>query len=178
MCLGLLDNFPCASLSTAPWRLLMSGDINPSSLNLGTTWKRLVNFTLRPLYPQGKNPQYPLNMRLGGPYLLGTIWRRKKSAIPIGFPTTISLSSVQFRHYIRWTWVMGRRIWLCFSILFTVFLKRNSLCFFFTHTHTQTFIFATTILLYDMHNENFAFGTSHIWFWYAAVNQFANASDF
>jgi hypothetical protein len=26
----------------------------------------VVNFTLRPLYPQGKNPWYPLNRRLGG----------------------------------------------------------------------------------------------------------------
>ena len=35
-----------------------------------------------------------------------------------------------------------------------------------------------TILLYeyDVHNEHFAFGTSCMWFWCAAFNQFANTS--
>ena len=42
--------------------------------------------------------------------------------------------------------------------------------------NTQTFIVATSILLYDMHNQHFAFGTSCIWFWCTAVNQFANNS--
>jgi len=27
----------------------------------------MVSFTLRPLYPQGKSPWYPLDRRLGGP---------------------------------------------------------------------------------------------------------------
>jgi hypothetical protein len=27
----------------------------------------VVSFTPRPLYPQGKSPQYPLDRRLGGP---------------------------------------------------------------------------------------------------------------
>jgi hypothetical protein len=27
----------------------------------------VVNFTLRPLYPRGKSPRYPLERRLGGP---------------------------------------------------------------------------------------------------------------
>jgi len=42
--------------------------------------------------------------------------------------------------------------------------------------HAQTFIVATAILLYDMHNEHFALGISCIWFLCAAVNQFANTS--
>jgi hypothetical protein len=36
-------------------------------LDLSTVWKWVVSFTLRPLYPQGKIPHYPLNRRLGGP---------------------------------------------------------------------------------------------------------------
>jgi hypothetical protein len=44
-----------------------SGDIAPHILDLGTRWKRVVSFTSRPLYPQGKNPWYPLYRRLGGP---------------------------------------------------------------------------------------------------------------
>jgi len=36
-------------------------------LDLGTRWRRVVNFTSRPLYPQGKRSWYPLHRRLGGP---------------------------------------------------------------------------------------------------------------
>jgi hypothetical protein len=43
-----------------------SGDIAPRILDLGTRWKRVVSFTPRPLYPQGNNPWYSLDRRLGG----------------------------------------------------------------------------------------------------------------
>jgi hypothetical protein len=36
-------------------------------LDLGTSWKWMVSFTPRPLYPRGKSPRYPLDRRLGGP---------------------------------------------------------------------------------------------------------------
>jgi hypothetical protein len=48
----------------AYWR---SGGIAPRILDLGTRWRRVVSFTPRPLYPQGKSPWYPLDRRLGGP---------------------------------------------------------------------------------------------------------------
>jgi hypothetical protein len=35
--------------------------------DLGTRCRWVVSFTPRPLYPQGKNPRYPLDRRLGGP---------------------------------------------------------------------------------------------------------------
>jgi hypothetical protein len=35
-------------------------------LDLGTRWRWAVSFTPRPLYLQGKSPQYPLHRRLGG----------------------------------------------------------------------------------------------------------------
>jgi hypothetical protein len=34
--------------------------------DLGTRWRRVVSFTFRPLYPQRKNPWYPLDRRLAG----------------------------------------------------------------------------------------------------------------
>jgi hypothetical protein len=46
------------------WR---NGDIPPRNLHLGTRWMRVFSFTLRPLYPQGESPYYPLGRRLGGP---------------------------------------------------------------------------------------------------------------
>jgi hypothetical protein len=44
-----------------------SGCIDPNFLDLGTSWRWVVSFTLRSLYPMGKSPRYPLNRRLGGP---------------------------------------------------------------------------------------------------------------
>jgi hypothetical protein len=36
--------------------------------DLDIRWRWIVSFTPRPLYPQRKNPGYPLDMRLGGPH--------------------------------------------------------------------------------------------------------------
>jgi hypothetical protein len=43
-----------------------SGGIAPGIVDLGTRWRSVVSFTLRPLYLQGKSPWYPLDRRLGG----------------------------------------------------------------------------------------------------------------
>jgi len=43
-----------------------NGGIAPSIPDLGIRWGWVVSFTPRPLYPQGKRPQYPLDRRLGG----------------------------------------------------------------------------------------------------------------
>jgi hypothetical protein len=45
----------------------MGGErIEPHFLNLGTSRRKVVSFTPRPLYPWGKSPRYPLDRRLGG----------------------------------------------------------------------------------------------------------------
>jgi hypothetical protein len=44
-----------------------SGCIDPHFLDLGTSWRWVVSFTPRPLYPRGKSPRYPLYRRFGGP---------------------------------------------------------------------------------------------------------------
>jgi hypothetical protein len=41
--------------------------IDPHFLDLATSWRWVVNFTPRPLYPRGKSPRYTLDRRLGGP---------------------------------------------------------------------------------------------------------------
>jgi hypothetical protein len=46
------------------WR---RGYIDPYFLDLGPTWRWMVSFTPRPLYPREKNSRYPLDRRLGGP---------------------------------------------------------------------------------------------------------------
>jgi hypothetical protein len=37
----------------------------PRIIDLGTRWRWVVSFATQPLYPQGKNPWYPLDKRLG-----------------------------------------------------------------------------------------------------------------
>jgi hypothetical protein len=37
------------------------GCIDPRFLNFGTSWRWVVSFTLRPLYPRGSSPRYPLD---------------------------------------------------------------------------------------------------------------------
>jgi hypothetical protein len=44
-----------------------NGGTAPCILDLGTTWRWVVSFTSRPLYPQGKYPWYPLDRKLGEP---------------------------------------------------------------------------------------------------------------
>ena len=41
--------------------------IPPLILNVSTKWRSVLNFTLQPLYPRRKNPQYSLNGKVGGP---------------------------------------------------------------------------------------------------------------
>jgi hypothetical protein len=43
-----------------------SGYIDPHFLDLGTSWRWVLSFTHRRLYPQGKSPRSPLDRRLGG----------------------------------------------------------------------------------------------------------------
>jgi hypothetical protein len=43
-----------------------SGCIDQHFLDLGTSWRWVVSFTPRPLYPRGKRPRYPFDRRLGG----------------------------------------------------------------------------------------------------------------
>jgi hypothetical protein len=40
---------------------------DPPFLDLGTSWRWVVSFTLRSLYQRGKSPRYPLDRRQGGP---------------------------------------------------------------------------------------------------------------
>jgi hypothetical protein len=42
-------------------------ELAPRILDLGTRLRRVVSFTPRPVYSQGKSPYYQLVRRLGGP---------------------------------------------------------------------------------------------------------------
>jgi hypothetical protein len=39
--------------------------ITPHIFNLGISWRRVVSFTLRPIYPRKKKLRYPVYMRMG-----------------------------------------------------------------------------------------------------------------
>jgi hypothetical protein len=54
-------------LSIMPWRRLGEWRYSSFILDLCSRWRRVVSFTLRPLYSQGYSPWYPLNRKLGEP---------------------------------------------------------------------------------------------------------------
>jgi hypothetical protein len=54
-------------LSSMPWRHMGKWRCSSTILDLGTRWRWVVSFTLRPPYLWGKGPQYPLDRSLGGP---------------------------------------------------------------------------------------------------------------
>jgi hypothetical protein len=60
-----------------------SGGIAPRILDLGTRWRCVVSFTLRPLFPQGKSSWYPLDRRLGGPQSRSVCCSEEKNSQPL-----------------------------------------------------------------------------------------------
>jgi hypothetical protein len=54
-------------LSTTPLSVWGAGCIDQHFLDLGTSWRGMVNFTLRLPYPLVKEPLLPLGRRLGEP---------------------------------------------------------------------------------------------------------------
>jgi hypothetical protein len=59
------------------------GCIDPHFLDLGTSWRWVVSFTPRPLYPRGKSLWYRLDRRLGGPQNQ-SVWCEEKILDPTG----------------------------------------------------------------------------------------------
>jgi hypothetical protein len=55
-----------------------SGCIDPHFLDLSTSWRWVVTFTFRPLYPWGKSPRYLSDRRLGGPQSWSGDMEKKK----------------------------------------------------------------------------------------------------
>jgi hypothetical protein len=59
---------PCALIEHYAMKAYWgSGGIASRILDLGTRWRCMVSFTIRPLYFQGRSPWYPLVRGLGGP---------------------------------------------------------------------------------------------------------------
>jgi hypothetical protein len=62
----------------------------PRILDLGTRWRQVVNFTPRPLYPQGKSLWCPLDRRLGEPQSRSGHGGKEKNSQPLpGFELPI-----------------------------------------------------------------------------------------
>jgi hypothetical protein len=61
--------------------------IDPHFLDLGTSWRWMVSFTLRPLYPWEENPRYLLDRRLGGPQSRSRRCGEEKILDPTGILT-------------------------------------------------------------------------------------------
>jgi hypothetical protein len=123
------------------YRRMGSGCTDPHFLDLGTSWRWVINFSPRPLYPQGKSHRYPLDRRLGGPQSrserfgeekildpTGTRTPTPRSSKPVAMPTTLSRLLVGGCTILKWIlerddgmvwiglmwleiWISGRLLW-------------------------------------------------------------------
>jgi hypothetical protein len=83
-------------LNTSPWRRMEIGCIDPHFLDFGSSWRQVVSFTPRPLYPEGKSHLYPSYRRLGGPQSRSGRRREEKILSPTGIRTLTPRSSSTF----------------------------------------------------------------------------------
>jgi hypothetical protein len=77
-----------------PWRRMGSGCIDPCFLDLDTSWRWVVSFTPRPLYPRERAPWYTLYRRLGRPQSWSGWHGEVKIFYPTGARTLTSQSSL------------------------------------------------------------------------------------
>jgi hypothetical protein len=70
-----------------------SGCIDPHFLDLGTSWRWVVNFTPRPLYSRGRSSRYTLGRRLCGPQSRSRRRGEEKILDPTGIRTLNTWSS-------------------------------------------------------------------------------------
>jgi hypothetical protein len=70
-----------------------NGCIDPSFLDHGTSWRRVVSFTPRTLYPRGRSHRCPLDRRLDGPQSRYGRYGEVKILVPAGTWTPTPLSS-------------------------------------------------------------------------------------
>jgi hypothetical protein len=55
----------CTSLNITPWKRMGESRHSCNTLDLGTRWRWVPSFMLRPLYTRGMRPGYPSHRRLG-----------------------------------------------------------------------------------------------------------------
>jgi len=77
----------------------MSGGVGPCSLNLSTRWRKVANFTPRPVDHRKKSSRRLINRRLCAPWSLWMFRRKQKPAVPAGNRNRISHPSI---HYTDW----------------------------------------------------------------------------
>jgi hypothetical protein len=61
--------------------------MDPLALDLATSWRGVVSFTSRLLYPLGMSPRYPPNRGLGGPKFLSGPYGEVGIFYPMVTPT-------------------------------------------------------------------------------------------
>jgi hypothetical protein len=120
-------------LSTMPWRRMD----DPRFLDLGTSWRWVVSFTPRLLYPQWKSPQYPLHRRLCGPQSRSGWHGEVKSLAPTRIRTLTPWSSSPLPAAIltelSWLSLKHSFLWICL-----VSILQYGYNFLQTDLHTET----------------------------------------
>jgi hypothetical protein len=119
--------------------------IDPRNLDLGTRWRWVVNFAPLPLYPQEKNPWYPLDR--WAPEPVWTRWWREKFPAPVGTRTLDHPApSPALYHWVVPTPVRharriikSRAVCLLLSLFHTGYTKTNTSPFFDVNPHLLRF---------------------------------------
>jgi hypothetical protein len=89
-------------------------------LDLGTSWRWVVNFTLRPLYPRGG---YPLDRKLGGPRAGLDDVEKRKCLTPPGLELRLLCRpAIPLRYYGSLNHVY---LLICTCLTITVVYKQN-----------------------------------------------------
>jgi hypothetical protein len=110
---------------TAYWG---SRSIIPRILDFDARLRWMVSLTLRPLYPQGKNPRYSLVWRLGGPQNLSGCGVEKKNSQPLPGLEPRLIQSVAQRYKTEFPRLLPIVFPISEAFLFKFYLGTKLLC--------------------------------------------------
>jgi hypothetical protein len=130
------------------------GCIDPRFLEFSTSWRWVVSFTPRPLYPRGKSPWYPLGRRLDGSQNRSG-WRGKRKFLTLPGLELWLLSHPAGSQLLYWMkeWIRGRPDWPLHRDLYRSIVHPP----LFQPSNSPTLRMKCSILL---------IGASLYWLWY------------
>jgi hypothetical protein len=127
-----------------------SEGIAPRILDLRTRWRRVVSFTPRPLYRQGKSPWYPLDRRLVGFQSRSGRGGEKRNSQPLPGLEPLTIQPLAQRYTAELSWLPCDNLkchaqWPLIRALYFIFhtmqwsdeILELSICSYWIHTHTH-----------------------------------------
>jgi hypothetical protein len=103
-----------------------SGCIDPHILDVGTSWRWVVSFIPRQIYPWRNSPRYPLDRRQGGPHKRsGRRGEQKISSLSRATPALKSIPTIWKIFVFLSDFINGPELWhiVIFLTLYNLFHK-------------------------------------------------------